>query len=65
MGEEGCRRYGCGSLEEEVGGWGRGYVGGRGYKGGGLSRITYKFSRMERVEHRTTTGYDVMNEDGI
>ena len=62
--EGGCRRDDVGGEIEEVG-WGRGGVGGRGYEGGGWSRIKYYIARMEYVEHNTTIEHNVMNEDDI
>ena len=43
----------------------RGNVGGRGYGGGGWRIIKEEIARMQRVEHNTNFGYDVMNEDSI
>ena len=50
-------------MKEE--GWGIVDVGGRGYEGGGWRIIKDKIARMERDEHNTTIGHDVMNEDGV
>ena len=49
---------------EEIG-CGGGYGGGRGDEGGVWSRIKDEVSRIERVEHNTTFGHNVMNEDDI
>ena len=50
-----------------VGEYGGGREGWRrnGYLGGVWSIIKYEITRMERVEHNTTTGHNVMNEDDI
>ena len=37
----------------------------RGDEGGGCSGIKYVITLMERVEHNTTIGHNVMNEDSI
>ena len=62
--EEGCwsRRY-LGELEK--GGWGIGDGGGRWYEGGCWSRIKDKLSRMERVQHNTTIGNNIIIDDSI
>ena len=49
----------------DQGGWGRGYGGGGGDEVGVLSRKNNECTRMERVEHSTNIGHNVMNEDGI
>ena len=49
----------------ENGCWGREDETEKGYKGGGWSIIRNKIARMERVEHNTTIGHNVMNEDAI
>ena len=49
---------------EEIG-CGGGYGVGRGDEGGGWSRIKDEVSRIEFVEHNTTFGHNVMNEDDI
>ena len=36
-----------------------------GDEGGGWIRIKYEILRMKHVEHNTTIGNNVMNEDGI
>ena len=51
-------------YEEGTDGGGMGGGGGKGGGGGGWSRIKDKLARMERVEHNTTIGHNVMNEDG-
>ena len=43
-------------MDEEGGGVGR-----RGDGGGGWSGIKYDITRMERVEHNTTIGHNIMN----
>ena len=53
-----CHEYGG-----VVGGWGVYGEGGIRRAGGG--RIKYENSRMERVEHNTTSGYNFMYKDGI
>ena len=45
--------------------WGRGDGGGRGNKGGDWIIIKYEISRLEHLEHYTTIGNNVMNENGI
>ena len=52
--------YGGEGMEEEGG-----YGGRRGYEGGGWSRLKDEITRIERVEHNTTIGHIVTNEDGI
>ena len=70
------RREAGGEGMEEEGSYGGligdgvGRLGERGWrgkekKGGGWSRIKYEITIMERVEHNTTIGHKVMNEDGI
>ena len=59
-----------GRGSEEVGGmyevvWGRWYEGGRWGEGGAWVKIKYKIASMERVEHNTTIGHDVINKDDI
>ena len=68
-----CHRYALWGLKEgkEKGGWGVCdgggiYGGGGGDKGGGWSRINDEITKIERVEHNTTTiGNNFMNEYGI
>ena len=47
------------------GGWERGYGVGRGDEGEGGSIIKHEIESIERVEHNTTIGNNVMNKDGI
>ena len=61
--EEDTWRIYRGAMEEI--GCGGGYGVGRGDEGGGWSRIKDEITRIERVEHNTTIGHIVTNEDGI